>query len=249
LEESACKEFKCPSFVPAEAPDDFCIPEECCPERFPTNKYPSPSSCLPEEQLEALIKKIKEANRLLLDLSLSNAFEDDEMMEDALNGFIGMRVNLDLDCTLQNFDESVQVEGKVHLVGRNFVVLHDEDKERIVPYHVIKKIQLKSCYSYEEDDRNLCDIDPCLRRAITFHFGETVSASPELINTFYGLFLDIYLLLLIDEKVNVLLNNEDMSGSLYDVHKESLTLDLRDRKREIPFGNICYIELQKASTN
>jgi len=52
----------------------FCIPEECCPERFPSPQLPSPTDCFPPEDLEKVSEKIRDANELLLDLALADLF-------------------------------------------------------------------------------------------------------------------------------------------------------------------------------
>ncbi|AXI10090.1 hypothetical protein CV093_15555 [Oceanobacillus sp. 143] len=240
MEKVECE--RCPEFVPAGAPDDFCIPEECCPERIDQPRFPSPTSCLPQEQLEELEVNISEANQILLDLGLSNEREPNEIFQRAFDGLVGQRVAVKIDCPLlSNPDKIVTRRGRVFLVGFDFVVLRNKaNREVIIPFEKIQKIRLSGRFAEPIEEEALDDIEPCFRRRLTFNFGETVASSPELIQIFFRLRLRIYLLLLVNQRIRVRLENKFMRGTLFDVHEETITLRVGKKEREIPINNICY---------
>jgi hypothetical protein len=290
--------------VPLGEHDDFCIPEECCPERIPTPLYPSPNSCLPHEELEELEARIEETNRLLLDLGLSergNGFDDDfeELNEEArmraFDGLVGQIVKVKIDCAAGVEAEEEEAEvvgstttgthrvkrakakkragqhsrkkrkvlrgslkrlrvqakreltkrtlvGRVHLVGRNFVLLKHEEKEIFIPLLKVCSVILENRYATPVNEEDLLCIDPCFRRALTFQFGETVASSPELIQLFYRIPLNIYLLLLEGKKVRVRLADRFVVGTLVKVEKEQIRLCLKnDKETTISLNQICSI--------
>jgi len=291
--------------VPLGEHDDFCIPRECCPERIPTPLYPSPNSCLPHEELEELEARIEKANRLLLDLGLSdrgNGFDDDfeklneEARMRAFDGLVGQIVRVKIDCEAEAAEDEVEgtevigtatvgskrirkvkakrrtgrlsrkkkkvlrkslnrtrvqaktqqtkrtVEGRVHLVGRNFVLLKSVDKEIIIPLLKVCSIFLKNQYATPVNESDLLCLDPCFRRALTFRFGETVASSPELIQLFYRIPLNIYLLLFEGKRIRIRLSDTLVVGTLLKVEKEQIRLSLKDGKdRTISLNQICSI--------
>lgn len=288
-----------------EKDNHFCIPEQCCPERKETPKYPSPTSCLPEDELEELEKKITEANRLLLDLGLSGELPI-EGRRIALTGLIGKMVKVKLNCDAkeaeapditieirENPNESEKLaktatqgfsrkkkrkevslnkrgkkrrtklkrsgvrsagksakttknrnvlEGIVQLVGRDFVLLSVEENQYAIPLKKVSSTLSSSRIEEFEDEPSLLDIDPCFRRSLTFHFGETVASSPHLINLFYGLPFALYLLTL--ESVKTMVKTADglVSGNVRGVDSNSLSLtDQKGSERVIAIESICYI--------
>lgn len=241
MTEGKCEEFRCPEIVPIDTPDDFCIPIECCPERIETMKYPSPNSCLPEEKLIKLEEKIKEVNKLLLKLALSSEFSVNEKFHDAFSGLVGMHVNVTLTCEVPDqAGQNANIVGFVAIAGKDFVMIRRKKKEFIIPYAHIKCISTKKGYNEPEDEARLSKIDPCFRRNIAYHFGRTVSSSPELIEIFFGLHLKIYLLLLIDNEVKVIMDCETFKAKVHQVHSETLTLCIDDHFREIEIDEPCY---------
>ncbi|MET1032202.1 MAG: hypothetical protein ABWX97_15150, partial [Domibacillus tundrae] len=108
----------------------FYIPVQCCANRFPSPKLASPTSCLPEETLEKVIEKIRDANELLLDLALGEERVPDETYQKVFDGLIGLRVEI-------TALSGETCEGKVSLSGYDFVVLRNEEKVFIYPYSQI----------------------------------------------------------------------------------------------------------------
>lgn len=101
VEESSSHELIESSSTSANSPeDDFFLPEDC-PDVIETPKFPSPTSCLPEGQLQELEEKIDGANRMLLDLGLSN--EQSELSRRILfDGLAGEMVKVKINCSVQD---------------------------------------------------------------------------------------------------------------------------------------------------
>lgn len=238
------KDFCCSEFVPANAPDDFCIPKNCCPNRIKEPKFPSPNSCLPLDILQELRASQAAGNQFLLDLALSEQREPREIFQRVFDGLVGQNVSVEIDCPLPNNPERNTVRsGIVFLVGFDFVVIRDKNnREIIVPFEKVLKIKLSEGRLAEpEGEQLLLDIEPCLRRALTFNFGEKVASSPELIQIFFRLRLTIYILVLVGKKVKINIDGESMVGEICEIHRESLTLKMKDNHREIPLANACFI--------
>ncbi len=305
--------FCCPEFVPPGAPDDFCIPEDCCPQRLETPKFPSPTSCLPKAQTRELEELINATNGLLLDLALSNELPEEGRMK-SFEGLIGQLVDVKIDCIeaeeeedpnkitpirhvlpvdpkkqdqkkkIRNWRKKVgklkkrkyknrrimvkkgvknkkvskrkafvnkkadnilrigNLRGIVHVVGRDFVLLRRDKEEILIPLLKVSFIKPHNRFAQPINEPELLDIDPCLRRALTFNFGETVASSPELIEIFFKMTLPIFLLICLDKKVKIKVPDEEFEGTLMEVNEESLVISMRNGEmRDIPFHSICFI--------
>ncbi|OZM57052.1 hypothetical protein CIB95_09815 [Lottiidibacillus patelloidae] len=250
-EKSNCEGFRCPEFLSESAEDDqFFIPKDCCGnEKIPQPKFPSPNSCLTEEELKEVEERIARANELLLDIALSNTREDNEVFQKAFDGVQGQSVKIEIDCiSKENPEQSATFSGVVMVVGFDFVVLKTKEGfEAIIPFEKIKHIKLSGKFAEKQEEKRLINIDPIFRRKLTYHFGRTVSSSPQLIQIFFRLRIKIYMMLLIEEKVKVNVEGDTMEGIVFDVHNESFTLKIREKIREIPIEKLCYIVVIKES--
>ncbi|MCM3408561.1 hypothetical protein [Metabacillus litoralis] len=252
------REICCPEFVHPDAQDDFCIPDECCPDQIATPKYPSPTTCLPEELQRELEEKIEIVNRLLLDLALSGE-QPEEARRAAFDGLMGQFIRVKLTCeeklltkkrlTVKKKRElrkkliARRPQGCVDLVGFDFVQLRNEDQFFVVPFEKVCQIKSDEPACERIDEPELVNIDPCFRRALAYRFGETVSSSPELIQLFFRLRLSNFLLLLLDKKVTVKLDNQLVTGTVVHATHESITLCKKEKEtREIPLTAICYMK-------
>ncbi|MFD2213357.1 hypothetical protein [Metabacillus endolithicus] len=255
------REFCCPEVVPPGAPDDFCIPEECCPDQIPTPKYPSATTCLPEEVQRELEERIAVVNRLLLDLALSGE-QPEEARRAAFDGLMGQFIKVKLTCeeklltkkrlTVKKKRElkkkliARRPQGCVDLVGFDFVQLRKDDQFFVVPFTKICQIKSDEPTCERMDEPELLNIDPCFRRALAYRFGETVSSSPELIQLFFRLRLSNFLLLLLDKKVTIKLDNHLVTGTVVHATHESITLCKNEKEtREIPLAAICYMKFHE----
>jgi len=218
--------------------NDFCIPEACCPERFPSPKLPSPTDCLPPNELEQVLEEIEAANELLLDIALDSERPINETYQKVFDGLIGLRVEIK-----NALGETV--EGKVHLSGLEFVSLVDEETTWLYPYSQIETIKPYGRFAEPYHDPELSLIDPCFRRDLTFHFGEVVSCSPELLQLFFRIPLDVYFLLFEGKNVQVKTNDLTSEGILADVYKDSIALDQQGETTVIQSEMISLMTFKK----
>lgn len=247
MSEHHCKEFHCPAFVPADAPDDFCIPEECCPERIPTPKFPSPNTCLSPEELEDLERRIEEANELLLSLALSRRdveevadVEEEERLREAFEGLKGHFIKVEIAKQEQGRKKIVQ--GVVCLVGRDFVLLEDERFLKV--FRLEDVCSIKHDEAHKKEHEHEPTFDPCLRRAITLDFGATVGQSPELIQLFFGLDLKTFLCFHLGKQVYIVMNRNLIRGSFIDIKENKLTF-MRRKKMVLNMEDIYLLKIRK----
>lgn len=217
--------------------NNFCIPKRFCPERFPSPQHPSPTDCLPPEELEKVRADIIKANELLLDLALTDNRPPDETFQKVFDGLAGLKVEI---TTL--IGETI--EGKVMTIGFNFVVLQDEQLETILPFEQIDNIKPCGRFAEPDHEQQLRDIDHCFRRDLTFHFGEVVASSPELIQIFFRISLNIYLLLLETKRIQVKVGEVSFEGLVTDVDKEIIVLKVDGESQVIPIDNILLITIK-----
>ncbi len=246
-----CDEFRCPPFLPADAKDDFCIPEECCPEQIPTPKFPSPNSCLPQEELEDLERRIAAANELLLSLALSRRdpgaeraeVDERERLRGAFEGIKGQLVAVEV--AKADGGRRVLVQGVVCLVGRDFVLLEDDRFLKVILPEDVCSIKHHSETCEHENRPELIDIDPCLRRAITLDFGATVAQSPELIQIFFGIDLRMFLRFQLGKLVRLKTRRSGYLGRLEEVCENELIFQKARRKRTFAIEDITLLKIKK----
>jgi hypothetical protein len=214
---------------------DFCTDGHCCQDRLKQPQVPSDNSCLPEEKLEAVEEDIKKANKLLLDLGLEDP-ERNKVIKEAFSGIEGLNVKVEIDS-----EQAEEVAGKVYLAGNDFVALLKDEKEIMIPNERVSLIKAEGRFAEPITEPLLAEIDPCFRRELTFHFGRTVSSSPELIKIFFGMKLAIYLLLLQDKEISVKLEGETLDGVLWKVSEDSLTMRNSEKDREVNLAHVLYI--------
>ncbi|MCL7746116.1 hypothetical protein [Halalkalibacter alkaliphilus] len=253
-----CNEFRCPPFVPADAPDDFCIPEECCPKQIPTPKFPSPTSCLPEDVLEELEERIRAANQLLLSLALNRRnraegaahIEEEERLREAFEGLLGQCIRVQV--AKEGQKRKLQVTGHLCFVGRDFVLLQDEKDKLLIQLEDVCSIKHPKRFIEPLHRQDLIAIDPCLRRAITLDFGATVARSPELIQLFFGLTLKTFLCFLEQDKKRIVVRTQkkNMAGEFVDMDDHVLVFckgkrEMRIRREDISVIRISIFKKRK----
>lgn len=220
----------------AEQINDFCIPDRCCPNRFPSPKFPSPTGCLPQEDLERVEEEIRAANELLLDLALAENRSPEETFQKVFDGLVGLQAEV-------KTQTNKIVEGQVTIVGFNFVVLKEKKLETIVPLEEITIVKPCGRLAEPQHESQLRAIDPCFRRDLTFHFGEVVASSPELIQLFFKMRLAIYLLLLEAKRICVHVEDKAVEGLLTNVDKEAITLKVKEAYKIIPINKISLVTI------
>ncbi|MFA1818901.1 hypothetical protein ACDX78_01640 [Virgibacillus oceani] len=236
---------RCPEFTPAGTSNDFCIPDYCCPDKIEQPQLTSPTSCMPQEQLEELEENIAQVNQILLDLALSGKRDNNQIFQRAFDALVGKKVTIIINCPrLDGGRGSIERIGRVSLVGFDFVAIRDKEKQMIIiPFQKVHKIKLSGSYAeiVNENEEELENIDPCLRRKITFQFGKIVSSSPVLIQNFFRLRLVNYLLLLVDKKVGIRFEDEFINDHINHVNRENVSFCSNKNKSDNLINSICYI--------
>ncbi|EDL64245.1 hypothetical protein [Bacillus sp. SG-1] len=243
----------------------FCTEGHCCQDRLKQPEIPSDNSCMPEEELEAVEEDIDRANQLLLQLGLEDP-ERNRVIKEAFRGIEGLIVTIELEVGEEEEEGGEEgeaegdaknevavakvereVTGKVFLAGNDFVALLQDETEILIPNEMVSLIKAEGRYAEPVSEPQLSEIDPCFRRELTFHFGRTVSSSPELIQIFFGMKLAIYLLLIQDKEIQVVLEEETLEGVLWKVSEDSLTLKNGQEEKDINLAHVLYIKFDRES--
>ncbi len=252
------REEECFDCEPGGTEDDFCLPDTC-PERIIQPQFPSATSSFPPEQLAEIDACIEEANELLLTLGLqqeAEEVEEEDVLLQNLNKLKGQMVEVTISCreediepegmlTCENHDE--KVHGKFIYNGIDFIILYTMDDETVwIPFTKIRWMIQKEQEEVFNEDQPLLNIDPCLRREITFNFGQIVPKSPFLLKLFFPLQLSFLLKSFIDCNLRVkTFDNKEIRGTLVKVTERSLLIETPRKKQGVDFEKICYIKMKQ----
>lgn len=247
--------FRCPDFVPAGIVDnDFCVPKDCCPETLRQPKFTSPFSAFPPEVLEELEDCIRRANELLLALAVAEDEEEGDLeagepsarsLQQSLRSFRNQFVTVHYACS----EKKQEVCGYFLDAGIDFIIIEKADTCNItfIPTGKILSIHdLDRGENITEEQELIC-INPCLRRDLTFHFGEIVTKSPYLLNVFFGIKLKTLLESYIGYYcyIQTETDNHEIDGTLEKIDDRDMLIQKYDEKHWIDFEDICLIELEK----
>ncbi|MFD1174009.1 hypothetical protein [Oceanobacillus picturae] len=249
------KAFNCPEVVPAGVEDDFCLPKDC-PERLPQKKYPSANTAFPPKEFEEIRECIERANELLLALAVGG--DDDEAGEEAdetnaralqqsLRSLRELFVTVHFSCKAKK----EKISGCFIDAGLDFIIIENAETGNIsiIPTTRILSIQYdkKVEATAQQLEQELLTINPCLRRNLTFHFGETVTKSPFLINLFFGLNLSMFLESYVGYYcyVKTDIDKYELDGTLEMVKENFMSISKYGEKFGIDFDVVCVIELEE----
>lgn len=210
--------------------------EQCCPDRIPSPELPSPTDCLPPKELARVLEHIQDTNEFLLDLALSDDRPPHETYRKVFDGLIGVRVEI-------ANEQGETVEGSINLVGTNFLLLREEGFSFLFPFDKIDKIEPYGKHAEPYPKLQLSEIDPCLRRDITFSFGKVVAASPELLHLFFGIRLETYLLLIGEKEIKVNTGGIIVEGIITETDKETITMDVNGERNIISIEKVSLITI------
>ncbi|KGA96588.1 hypothetical protein AJ85_18220 [Alkalihalobacillus alcalophilus ATCC 27647 = CGMCC 1.3604] len=247
--------FHCPACIPITEYDHdlFCTPF-ACPARLPSPRYSSPTTSLTAEDYEELISCIEVINQLLLALANESDEENQLELRQHLRKILDAFVSVSVKCG----DQELKIKGLLKDVGKNFILITDFDKRTFIPFTNICFIQHDSNQkrhetAHEGHRHTLIDIDTCMRRQLVLHFGEYVSQKPYLLNLFFGLSLELYLLQFIECPVHVVkrmseeshaINEDEIRGILVDAKDGQLYLKQKEQLELVNVEDICYIKMR-----
>ncbi|TRZ39954.1 hypothetical protein CEQ21_03150 [Niallia circulans] len=228
--------FCCPGRIPAEIPNDRFGSPNVCPSTIPTPRYNSPNSSLPIHQLNRLQACIEEINDTLRTIGNPRDPENPEepqrqrQLQQHFRALRGSLVKVVVTC----HDEKVTLLGILEDAGANFILLNTLSEKKLLLFERICLLKHENNDAETFDhEQELLHIDKCLRREITFHFGEIVGRSPELINIFFGIPLHLYMLPFIGCKIEVKTDEEVLiSGILCEVDENQFRLEVNEEAEE-----------------
>ncbi|MED3727431.1 hypothetical protein HPB58_13995 [Priestia filamentosa] len=250
------REEECFDCEPGGTEDDFCLPDTC-PERIIQPQFPSATSSFPPEQLAEIDACIEKANELLLTLGLQQEEEEeDDVLLQNLHKLKGQMIEVTISCTEEDIEPEgtltcenhyEKVHGKFIYNGVDFIILHTMDDETVwIPFTKIRWMIQKEQEEILNRDQPLLNIDPCLRREITFNFGQIVPKSPFLLKLFFPLQLSFLLKSFIDCALCVkTFDNKETRGTLVKVTERSLLIETPRKKQGIDFEKVCFIKMKQ----
>jgi hypothetical protein len=240
-------EFRCPECVSGEHDSDFFCSFLKCPEQIPQPRFPSANSSLSPEELAEVKECIAQANKILLTLGLERDPENLRGLQHVFRSLRNHYFAVTINCGEEQKEETLK--GDLVDSGLDFIILQsDVGNIVMVPF---ERITLLVRLLKEEvpplPDQELLKIDPCLRRALTFHFGQVVSKSPFLLNLFFGLELKLFLECYVGSFVYVKSERDkkELDGKLTDVKKSRIVVEVDHERQGIEFDELCYIEIEK----
>lgn len=249
------KAFNCPEVVPAGVEEDFCLPKDC-PERIPQKKFPSANTSFSPKEFEEIRECIERANELLLALAVGG--DDGETGEEAdepnaralqqsLRTLRELFVTVNFNCK----GKKEEISGCFLDAGLDFIIIENADTKNIsiIPTPRVLSIQYdkKEETTAQQLEQELLTINPCLRRKLTFHFGETVTKSPFLVNLFFGLNLSMFLEGYVGYHcyVKTDIDKYELDGTLEMVKENFMSISKYGEKYGIDYDVVCVIELEE----
>jgi hypothetical protein len=240
-------EFRCPECVSGEHDGDFFCSLCKCPEQIPQPKFPSPTSSFLPEEFAEVVECIERGNRILLTLGVKRDAENLREMQESFRTLRNHHFAVTIDCGDEQEPETI----KGHLVdsGLDFIIIQTNVGNIVmIPFERISQMERLLKEKMESPpDQELLKIDACLRRALTFHFGQIVPKSPFLINLFFGLELKYFLESYVNSFIYVKSENDkfEQDGILENVNRRNLIIEVDDEKKGIDLDKLCYIEIER----
>lgn len=240
-------EFRCPECVSGEHDGDFFCSLCKCPEQIPQPKFPSPTSSFPPEEFLEIVECIERGNEILLTLGVERDSENLRAMQESFRTLRNHYFVVTIDCG----DEQEPQTIKGHLVdsGLDFIIIQSNVGNIVmIPFERIRQMErILTKRMDSPPDQELLKIDACLRRALTFHFGQIVSKSPFLINLFFGLELKYFLESYVGSIVYVKSADDkvERDGILVNVNRRNIIIEIDDEKKGIDLDKLCYIEIER----
>ena len=235
--------FNCPVCLdPSTANDRFCIPEQCCPEKYPTPLFASPNSRLPMKELKQLEECIEEANNLLLVLGSPRDPENTRMLQLHFLSFRDHLVEVKIICG----DEIIRKTGQLETAGQNFIQINMIGKTTFILFDRICSVIRNADDKKKHHMQELIAIDGCERREIVLNFGEIVGRKPKLANLFFGIALHQQLRSFIGSEVLVKKEGaeEIIEGILVCSKEGQIEIKKKNELEQINIADICFISIK-----
>lgn len=235
------KKFRCPDCVDEEEDSDHLCLSDDCPDRLPQPKFPSPNSSLSDAELHELMECIEEVNQFLRDIGNPRDPNDLRALQLQMQKLRNQFVKVSVNCGMKR----KEFKGGLADAGRDFILLNDFEKNTLIPFGKIDYLKYSGHGAKAGHEKELLDINPCLRLELILNFSETVSKSPYLINLFYGLSMKLYLVSLIGCTMSVSHFTDEkyreIHGKLAEINSDSAIFMTPRGEQKIDLENICFI--------
>jgi len=240
-------EFRCPECVPGQHDGDFFCSNLKCPDSIIQPKFPSPNSSFPPKELAVIVQCIEEANEILLTLGVERDSVNLRAKQESFRNLRNHHLSVSIDCGDET--ETQIINGHLVDSGLDFIIIQSSVGNIVmIPFERVKKIERLSNEQVETPpNQELLKIDACLRRALTFNFGQIVPKSPFLLNLFFGLELNLFLESYVGTLIYTKSDNDKMEreGILESITKRGIIMKIDDSIKGIDFDQLCYIEIER----
>ena len=148
-------------------------------EELPTS-FTSPTSAVSSEETRVLTEYIHQKN-------LFRITKKDEILRKSLmlKQFFKMKRHQQVVVSSVIKDETVTTEGKVAMIGRDFVMVTDLKKRIWIPYTAIESATIPFGHPTYSDSQQNFIYDNQLQQKLVLQFGETVGKREALIRQFF----------------------------------------------------------------
>ncbi|MFP3917353.1 hypothetical protein U5N28_06015 [Lysinibacillus telephonicus] len=222
-----------------------------CKKQKRTRRFASPTSGLPQEELDELQECIELANDLLRSLGSERDEGNKRQLQLHFLNMKGMVVKAnilpfplaDSQELINNHKKSIYKIGRIATAGRDFIQINSVGSAIFILYDQLLSIARADNYEEEYPEDDLLDVDFYTRRELAFNFGEYVSKNPNLINLFFGLSLFLKLKQFLGKDVKVKTFEKFYSGTLTCVEEGTITIKNKSEEKKINLNEVCYIEV------
>ncbi len=148
----------------------------------------------------------------------------------------GIPIKATVDC-------QKKVSGLLGTAGRDFVQINTHGQFVFILYEQLISLEWDQDAKLDHEPEFL-KTDKETRRQMVFNFGEFVGKRPELVNLFFGLTLQQYLMDFLGKKILIkTIDHYNIKGILSNSDGVRVQIMTQNGLQEIDWGTICYMEI------
>ena len=204
-------------------------------EELPTS-FTSPTSAVSSEETRVLTEYIHQKN-------LFRITKKDEILRKSLmlKQFFKMKRHQQVVVSSVIKDAIVTTEGKVAMIGRDFVMVTDLKKRIWIPYSAIESATIPFGHPTYSDSQQNFIYDNQLQQKLVLQFGETVGKREALIRQFFEESLQTNLYSWKGVWVEVKTDQKTYFGKIKNTTKKELFLTYFKKEEEIQLNEVRYL--------
>ena len=204
-------------------------------EELPTS-FTSPTSAVSSEETRVLTEYIHQKN--LFRITKQNEILRKSLM---LKQFFKMKRHQQVVVSSVIKDATVTTEGKVAMIGRDFVMVTDLKKRIWIPYNAIESATIPFGHPTYSDSQQNFIYDNQLQQKLVLQFGETVGKREALIRQFFEESLQTNLNSWKGVWVEVKTDQKTHFGKIKNTSKRELFLTSFKKEEEIQLNEVRYL--------